>query len=165
MVEILDEEGNRVPDGEPGEVTVTPLQVTGMPLVRFRTGDVSFIIPEPCPCGRGTLRLGPILGRKAQMLKVRGTTLFPGAFFNVLDAIPGVIEYYMEVRGTALSDEITICVACREGETPESLGVAEKLYGRTRIHVPVVAVDAAAARQRVFGTSRKPVRFFDLRKD
>ena len=165
VVEILDEEGNRVPDGEPGEVTVTPLQVTGMPLVRFRTGDVSFIIPEPCPCGRGTLRLGPILGRKAQMLKVRGTTLFPGAFFNVLDAIPGVIEYYMEVRGTALSDEITICVACREGETPESLGVAEKLYGRTRIHVPVVAVDAAAARQRVFGTSRKPVRFFDLRKD
>ena len=165
VVEILDEEGNRVPDGEPGEVTVTPLQVTGMPLVRFRTGDVSFISPEPCPCGRGTLRLGPILGRKAQMLKVRGTTLFPGAFFNVLDAIPGVIEYYMEVRGTALSDEITICVACREGETPESLGVAEKLYGRTRIHVPVVAVDAAAARQRVFGTSRKPVRFFDLRKD
>ena len=165
VVEILDEEGNRVPDGEPGEVTVTPLQVTGMPLVRFRTGDVSFIIPEPCPCGRGTLRLGPILGRKAQMLKVRGTTLFPGAFFNVLDAIPGVIEYYMEVRGTALSDEITICVACREGETPESLGVAEKLYGRTRIHVPVVAVDAAAVRQRVFGTSRKPVRFFDLRKD
>ena len=165
VVEILDEEGNRVPDGEPGEVTVTPLQVTGMPLVRFRTGDVSFIIPEPCPCGRGTLRLGPILGRKAQMLKVRGTTLFPGAFFNVLDAIPGVTEYFMEVRGTGLSDEITICVACRDGETPESLGVAEKLYSRTRIHVPVVAVDAAAARQRVFGTSRKPVRFFDLRKD
>ena len=43
--------------------------------------------------------------------------------------------------------------------------MAEKLYSRTRIHVPVVAVDPAAARQRVFGTSRKPVRFFDLRKD
>ena len=165
VVEILDEAGNRVPDGEVGEVTVTPLQVTGMPLVRFRTGDVSFIIPEPCPCGRGTLRLGPVLGRKAQMLKVRGTTLFPGAFFNVLDSIPGVTEYYMEVSGTALSDEITIFVSCREGETPESLGVAERLYGRTRIHVPVVAVDPAAARQRVFGTSRKPVRFFDLRKN
>jgi len=165
VVEILDEAGNRVPDGEVGEVTVTPLQVTGMPLVRFRTGDVSFIIPEPCPCGRGTLRLGPVLGRKAQMLKVRGTTLFPGAFFNVLDSIPGVTEYFMEVSGAALSDEITIFVSCRDGETPESLSVAEKLYGRTRIHVPVVAVDPAAARQRVFGTSRKPVRFFDLRKN
>ena len=164
VVEILDEDGSRVPDGEVGEVTVTPLQVAGMPLVRFRTGDVSFIIPEPCPCGRGTLRLGPILGRKAQMLKVRGTTLFPNAFFNVLDAIPGVAEYYMEVGGTALSDEITIYVACRGGATPETLGVAEKLYGRTRIHVPVVGVDAETARNKVFGTSRKPVRFFDLRK-
>ncbi|MBP5531028.1 MAG: AMP-binding protein [Lentisphaeria bacterium] len=164
VVEILDDDGNRVPDGEVGEVTVTPLQVTGMPLVRFRTGDVSFIIPEPCPCGRGTLRLGPILGRKAQMLKVRGTTLFPNAFFNVLDAIPGVAEYYMEVGGTALSDEITIHVACRDGESPETLGVAEKLYSRTRIHVPVVGVDAETARKKVFGTSRKPVRFFDMRK-
>ena len=163
VVEILDEAGNRVPDGEVGEVTVTPLQVAGMPLIRFRTGDVSFLIPEPCPCGRGTLRLGPILGRKAQMLKVRGTTLFPSAFFNVLDAMPGVTEYFMEVRGAALSDEITIYVACREGATPESLGVAEKLYSRTRLHVPVVGIDAETARKRVFGVSRKPVRFFDLR--
>ena len=164
VVEILDEAGNRVPDGEVGEVTVTPLQVSGMPLVRFRTGDVSFILPEPCPCGRGTIRLGPILGRKAQMLKVRGTTLFPNAFFNVLDAVPGVAEYYMEVGGTALSDEITIFVACRDGATPETLNIAEKLYSRTRIRVPVIGVDAEAARQKVFGVSRKPVRFFDLRK-
>ena len=165
VVEILDEEGNRVPDGEVGEVTVTPLQVAGMPLVRFRTGDVSFIISEPCSCGRGTLRLGPILGRKAQMLKVRGTTLFPNAFFNELDKIPGVLEYFMEVGGSSLSDEITIFVACREGETPETLNIAETLYSRTRIHVPVIAVDAETARQRVFGTSRKPVRFFDLREE
>ena len=164
VVEILDENGDRVPDGEVGEVTVTPLQVEGMPLVRFRTGDVSFIIPEPCPCGRGTLRLGPILGRKAQMLKVRGTTLFPNAFFNVLDGIPGVAEYYMEVGGTALSDEITIRVACRDGATPESLGIADKLYSRTRIHVPVIGIGAEEARNKVFGASRKPVRFFDLRK-
>ena len=114
-------------------------------------------------CGRGTLRLGPILGRKAQMLKVRGTTLFPSAFFNVLDGLPGVLEYYMEVRGSALSDEITVCVACAPGSSAESIGVAEALYSRTRIHVPVVSVDAESARKRVLGTSRKPVRFFDLR--
>ena len=164
VVEILDEEGNRVPDGQVGEVTVTPLQVTGMPLVRFRTGDISFIIPEPCSCGRGTIRLGPILGRKAQMLKVRGTTLFPNAFFHVLDGIPEIAEYFMEVSGTALSDEITMYVACRNGMTPEQLAVAEKLYSRTRIHVPVIAVSEEDARKRVFGVSRKPVRFFDLRK-
>ena len=162
VVEILDEAGNRVPDGEVGEVTVTPLQVAGMPLVRFRTGDISFIIPEPCSCGRGTIRLGPILGRKAQMLKVRGTTLFPNAFFHVLDDIPEVLEYYMEVSGSALSDEVTMYVACQAGTTPEQ--VRERLYSRTRIHVPVIAVTPEAARAKVFGVSRKPVRFFDLRK-
>ncbi len=165
VVEILDDNGNRVPDGEVGEVTVTPLQVAGMPLVRFRTGDISFILPEPCSCGRGTVRLGPILGRKAQMLKVRGTTLFPNAFFHVLDGIPEVAEYYMEVSGTALSDEVTMYVAGKNGATPEQLGVAEKLYSRTRIHVPVIAVSEEEARKRVFGVSRKPVRFFDLRKE
>ena len=162
VVEILDEAGNRVPDGEVGEVTVTPLQVAGMPLVRFRTGDISFIIPEPCGCGRGTLRLGPILGRKAQMLKVRGTTLFPNAFFHVLDGIPEVLEYYMEVAGSALSDEVTLYVAAGEGITPEQ--IQERLYSRVRIHVPVIAVTPEAARGKVFGVSRKPVRFFDLRK-
>ena len=164
VVEILDEEGRRVPDGETGEVTVTPLQVAGMPLIRFRTGDISFILPEPCSCGRGTLRLGPILGRKAQMLKVRGTTLFPNAFFHVLDGIPEVAEYFMEVSGTALSDEITLYAACRDGATPEQLKLADRLYSRTRIHVPVRAISEEEARKRVFGVSRKPVRFFDLRK-
>ena len=165
IVEILDEKGNRVPDGVTGEVTVTPLQVSGMPLVRFRTGDISFIIPEKCSCGRNTLRLGPILGRKAQMLKVHGTTLFPGAFFNVLDGIDGVSEYYMEVSGSALSDEISMFVACKAGHTVESLNIREQLYNRTRIHVPVIGVSEEDARKRVFGVSRKPVRFFDLRKE
>ena len=165
VVEILDENGNRVPDGEPGEVTVTPLQVAGMPLVRFRTGDISFIIPEQCSCGRGSIRLGPILGRKAQMLKVRGTTLFPNAFFHTLDAMPDVAEYFMEVGGTALSDEIKIFVAGKGGTTPDVRDVAERLYSRTRIRVPVIAVGEEEARKRVFGVSRKPVRFFDFRKD
>lgn len=163
IVEILDDDGNRVSDGETGEVTVTPLQVAGMPLIRFRTGDISFLIPEKCSCGRNTKRLGPILGRKAQMLKVHGTTLFPNAFFHILDGIDGVTEYYMEVSGCALSDEIKIFVACRNGETPESLNISEKLYSKTRIHIPVCAVSAEEARKKVFGVSRKPVRFFDLR--
>ena len=162
VVELLDDEGHPVPPGTVGEVTVTPLQVTGMPLIRFRTGDVSFQVPETdCACGRHTMRLGPILGRKAQMLKMRGTTLFPSAFFGVLDGIPEVAEYYMEVSGTALSDEVRIFAAVTGGMSAEA--VAERLYGRVRIHVPVELVDIAAARAKVFGKSRKPVRFFDLR--
>ena len=119
---------------------------------------------KKCSCGRNTKRLGPILGRKAQMLKVHGTTLFPGAFFNILDGIPEVAEYYMEVSGSALSDEVTLFVACRS-KSVEELDLVEKLYSRTRIHVPVKEIPLELATKRVFGTSRKPVRFFDLRKE
>ncbi len=165
VVEILDDAGNVLPPGETGEVVVTPLQVTGMPLLRFRTGDVSFLVPEQhCGCGRNTFRLGPVLGRKAQMLKIRGTTLFPNSFFTVLDGIGAVAEYYMEVSGTALSDEVRIFVAPAD-ESCSTAAIAEALYRRTRLHVPVEAVDPATARARVFGVSRKPVRFFDFRKN
>lgn len=163
VVEIVGEDGQVLPPGSVGEVVVTPLQVTGMPLLRFRTGDVSFQIPETdCSCGRHTLRLGPILGRKAQMLKMRGTTLFPNAFFTVLEGMENVAEYYMEVSGTALSDEVRIFAAVTDPAcTAEE--IAERLYSRVRLHVPVELVGMDAARAKVFGKSRKPVRFFDLR--
>ena len=164
VVEILDDDGRPLPPGEIGEVTVTPLQVTGMPLLRFRTGDISFQVPEErCRCGRNTMRLGPILGRKAQMLKMRGTTLFPSSFFSVLDGMPEVADYYMEVSGAALSDEVRIFAALRDPRCTAEF-VAEKLYQRVRIHVPVEIVDAAEAQRKIFGKSRKPVRFFDLRE-
>ncbi|MEZ4601627.1 MAG: AMP-binding protein [Syntrophotaleaceae bacterium] len=80
VVEIIDEEGRPLPPGIPGEVVATPLQVTGMPLLRFRTGDIAALYREPCSCGRNSWRLGPIIGRRAQMLKYRGTTVFPRPF-------------------------------------------------------------------------------------
>jgi len=164
VVEILDEAGNRVPDGEVGEVVVTPLGVTGMPLLRYRTGDTAFLLPEPCRCGRHTKRLSPILGRKAQMLKVHGTTLFPNAFFHVLDQLEMVAEYYMEVSGDALSDEITIFAALKDGAVISAAEISEAMYNHTRIHVPVNVIPLSDAQKRVFGVSRKPVRFFDFRR-
>ena len=164
IVEILDEYGVPLPAGEPGEVTVTPLQVTGMPLVRFRTGDISFLIDEPCSCGRKTSRIGPIIGRKSQMLKIKGTTLFPSAFFTTLDSIDGVSDYYMEVGGDALSDEVEMFVSFHHGDA-KSLKVAELLYAKTRLHVPIHTISEERAKSRIYGKSRKPVRFFDLRKN
>ena len=162
ITEIVDDDGRVLPPGEIGEVVVTPLQVTGMPLLRFRTGDISFLVPEErCSCGRSTRRLGPILGRKAQMLKMRGTTLFPSSFFTVLDEMPEVSDYFLEVSGTALSDEVKIFAAAAPGCSAET--IAERLYRRVRIHVPVELIDEAAARAMIFGKSRKPVRFFDKR--
>ncbi|MDD4097220.1 MAG: AMP-binding protein [Lentisphaeria bacterium] len=164
LVEILSDDGRPLPPGEVGEVTVTPLQVESMPLLRFRTGDIGFLLPEPCPCGRVTPRLGPILGRRAQMLKVRGTTIFPNAFFAVLDSLAGVADYYLEITGTGLSDEVAICAAVTDGAALTAAEITEKVYSRTRIHVKTTLVPPEQARQRIYGQSRKPVRFFDYRK-
>jgi phenylacetate-CoA ligase len=163
IVEIIGEDGQPLPPGQCGEVTVTPLQVTGMPLLRFRTGDISFQLPEKCACGRNTLRLGPVLGRRAQMLKVRGTTLFPNVFFHVLDGIAGVDNYYLEVSGDALSDELDLYISFHSGDI-ESLHIREALYARSRLHINLHCVSCEQTRQKVFGTSRKPTRFFDLRQ-
>ena len=112
-IEIVDDQGRPVP-GTPGEVVATPLQVSGMPLVRFRTGDIATLHAAPCACGRTSPRLGPVLGRKSQMLKVKGTTVYPPAIFAVLQEIPEVRGYFIEVRDTfELSDRITVTVGAR----------------------------------------------------
>lgn len=162
IVEIIDEDGNPLPPGEVGEVVITPLKLEGMPLLRFRTGDISFLMTEPCPCGRNTVRLGPILTRKAQMLKVKGTTLYPANFFNVLDQIDGIDNYYMEVSGDSLSDVIDLYISFNYGDM-ESLDVQRKLATNTRVNVRLHTVSCEAAHRKVFGSTRKPLRFFDLR--
>ena len=104
IVEILDEQGNCVKDGELGEVTITPLSVQAMPLLRYRTGDLARVHTNICSCGRNTLRIGPVEGRKRQMIKLKGTTIFPQAIENILfefeDAELHVIELLSNDDGT-----------------------------------------------------------------
>ncbi|MBY0424009.1 MAG: AMP-binding protein, partial [Cytophagales bacterium] len=97
IVELLDDAGNPVKPGEAGEVTVTSLGVEAMPLLRFRTGDICQLFDEPCRCGRNTPRLGPVIGRKKHMIKYKGTTLFPPAINDTLNAIDGIDAYLVEV--------------------------------------------------------------------
>jgi len=164
-VEIVDDEGRLVPPGIPGEVVATPLQVTGMPLVRFRTGDIATLHAEPCACGRTSPRLGPVLGRKSQMLKIKGTTVYPPAIYAVLQEIPEVRGYYVEVRDTfELSERITVTVgAAGASLTPEA--VAERIAVRIRVKPEVViATPEAVVARTVSADKRKPTIFFDLRE-
>ena len=73
IVEIIGEDNRPVPDGETGEVVVTTLGVEGMPLLRFRTGDMAARRTEQCKCGRYAYRLTPLVGRKHNMIKLKGT--------------------------------------------------------------------------------------------
>lgn len=164
LVEIVDEAGQPLPDGQVGEVVVTPLQVEGMPLIRFRTGDVSFIAGRTCDCGRNGPRLGPILGRRQQMMKIRGTSLYPQAVHAVLDELPQVKEYYLDVRSDeSLSDHLTVHVAI-EGGDRVSRDVQQILQARLRVK-PELEIHTIEDIQRVVFTpeSRKPVRFMDQR--
>ncbi len=87
-LEILDDADRPVPASQVGEVVITSLGMTGMPLLRFRTGDMAAMFTEPCACGRTTPRLGPILGRRQQLLKLRGTSVFPSAIIERCEPRP-----------------------------------------------------------------------------
>ena len=112
IVEVLDEDENPVTDGVPGELTITTLGVEAMPLLRFKTGDIVTTHSAPCACGRNTLRLGPVVGRKKQMIKYKGTTLYPPAMDNLLNDFDEVIGYVIEIyRNDVGTDEIVIKIA------------------------------------------------------
>jgi len=165
VVEILDEQGQRVADGIPGEVVATPLQVTGMPLLRFRTGDIASKYTDPCVCGLSGTRLGPIVGRKDQMLKYRGTTVYPPAIFAVLQQMEAVAAYYIEVFDDyALSDRIRVVVGCSD-QSIDAQHIAEQLAARIRVKPEVVIEDITVVRQKTTQEDkRKPVLFFDYRR-
>jgi phenylacetate-CoA ligase len=165
-VEIVDEAGNPVRLGEPGEVIATPLQVTGMPLLRLSTGDIATLLTDPCPCGRQTYRLGPILGRKAQMLKVRGTTLYPPAIFAALQDLEGVRNYYLEIhQDHELSDRVQVVVGLAAGTDLTAREIADRIRGRVRVTLDVVLAPREDVHQRtVVEGRRKPVLVFDHRR-
>jgi phenylacetate-CoA ligase len=164
LVETLDEQGQRVADGTPGEVVATPLQVTAMPLLRFRTGDIACLYRQPCECGLNTVRLGAVLGRKDQMLKYRGTTVYPPAIFAVLQGLDYVMAYYVEVYDDfALSDRIKVVVAIND-QTVDAQQIAEQIAARIRIKPEVVIAGLETVRRKISQEDkRKPVLFFDYR--
>jgi len=166
IVEFLDDHDVPVREGEPGEVTVTTLGVEGMPLLRFKTGDICHHFTTECTCGRTTMRLGPIIGRKNQMIKYKGTTLFPPALYDILDNIDNVSNYIIEVYTNQIgTDEILIHL------TGEGLGkekendIKEHFRAKLRV-VPLISIDPENIIQRMqFPESgRKQIKFIDNRE-
>ena len=164
VVEIINDAGDTLPHGETGEVVVTPLAIEGMPLVRFRTGDVSFLLDEPCPCGRNSLRLGPILGRKNQMIKLRGTTLYPNSINAVLDSFPEISEYYITASSDYdLSDVVKVFVAVANSSCSAEM-IMDRLQAHLRVRPEVIITNEEQIRNQVYsGNPRKLFRFMDER--
>ena len=114
IVEVLDENNNPVKNGESGELTFTTLGIEAMPLLRFKTGDIVQLHTDPCACGRNTLRVGPVIGRKQQMIKYKGTTFYPPAMNDVLSDFDNIENHIIEISTNDLgTDEILIKIAAK----------------------------------------------------
>jgi phenylacetate-CoA ligase len=165
IVEFLDEHDKPVLQGEPGEVTITTLGVEGMPLLRFKTGDICTAHHKPCRCGRNSIRLGPVIGRKKQMIKYKGTTLYPPALYDILDNIDDIKNYIVEVYTNQIgTDEILIRVGTEnQSESFEKI-IKDHFRAKLRVapSISFESVDYIHGLQ-MPAMSRKPVKLIDRR--
>lgn len=165
IAEILDESNSPVSEGEVGELTITTLGVEAMPLLRFKTGDMVQAYNEPCKCGRNTMRLGPVVGRKKQMIKYKGTTLYPPAMYNILNDFSAIESYVVEIFHNELgTDEILIKIASEN--ISEELLLDIKNHFRAKLRV-APKIEFASSEEiealRFPPLSRKPVDLIDHR--
>jgi phenylacetate-CoA ligase len=166
IVEIIDEEGKQLDAGEYGEVCITTLGVEGMPLLRYRTGDICSYEDTHCACGRTTRRLSPVMGRKKKMIKYKGTTLYPPAIFELLNQCSFIAEYVIEVKSNEMGmDDIVLHVS-----TPLVVDDCERkikpfLQSQLRV-VPLINYLSSAEIQTMQFPegSRKAIKFIDHRK-
>ena len=167
IVEIIGEDNLPVPDGEVGEIVVTTLGVEGMPLLRFRTGDMAAKIVAPCKCGRNSYRLTPLVGRKNNMIKLKGTTLYPPAINDVLDNTDYVENYVVVVQESdAGTDEVVVKIGLKHQPEFEVIkDLKDRFRSRIRVapEIEILPVAEVAAINHP-AKSRKPVKFIDNRK-
>ena len=165
ILEILNEHGDSLKAGEYGEVTITTLGVEGMPLLRYRTGDICTFYDSPCSCGRNTRRLSPVLGRTQQMIKYKGTTIYPPAVFDILNNIPFIKEYVVEVFTNELAlDEIRLHINASVPTDDCEMQLKPILQSRLRV-MPLLQFHSADTIQKMQfpASSRKQVKFIDNR--
>lgn len=165
IVELLDENDQPVEPYTPGEVTITTLGVEGMPLVRYKTGDICMYFDEPCSCGRTSLRLSSILGRKKQMIKFKGTTLYPPALFDLLGARDEILDYVVEVYANDIGlDQVLLYILPAENSEECDHRIRAYLQARLRVspHIKYISAEEMHKMQQNEAT-RKPIRFIDKR--
>lgn len=166
IVEVLDNENKPVKEGESGELTITTIGVEAIPLIRFKTGDIVKLHTNPCKCGRNTLRVGPVLGRKQQMIKYKGTTLYPPAMNDVLNDFRTIDNYLIQIYTNDLgTDEIVIKIAVNSPTEEFLTEVKDHFRAKLRVTPKIEFVSKEILNPIVFNPmNRKPNRFVDLRK-
>lgn len=129
IVEIIDPvTGEVLPYGEKGEVVITTLAKEAMPVLRYRTRDISYLIPEPCKCGRTSMRLAAIQGRTDDMMIIKGVNLFPSQIESVVLEFPQVSpNYQLILRRKNMLDNLEIVVELVDGSLLENYAEVKQL--------------------------------------
>jgi len=146
FAEVIDPEAEKpVAGGEPGELVITNLERDGMPLLRYRTGDLVKIESGPCRCGRHQSRLlGGILGRLDDMVIVRGVNLYPAAFDEIVRQVDGIVEYRVLIEESKGLNGLRVEIEARQQGEAESLAkvLSDQLHARFNLRIHVASVPA-----------------------
>lgn len=169
LCEIIDPEtGEVLPEGEKGELVVTPLTKEGFPIFRYRTKDITRIITEPCKCGRTFARMDKVVGRTDDMLIIKGVNVFPSQIESVLIQSPHIGPHYQLIlRKKNYMDNLEVKVELIDGSLLDQYGALEKVAGDIRAQLrTVLGLDCKvtlAEPQSIERSTGKAKRIVDLR--
>ena len=165
--EIIDPEtGEVLPDGEEGEIVITTLVKEGAPLIRFRTHDLSRILPGECPCGRSYPRLDAIKGRSDDMFKVHGVNMFPSQVETILGMVDGVSsEYKIDIaHDESINRDIIMITAEAEGRV-DFADTGAKIRNLVKSQLNVTPKVVVVSLNTLPRSEKKTQRVFDHRGD
>ena len=164
-IEIIDPKtGEVLPDGELGEIVITTLVKEGAPLIRYRTHDLSRIIPEPCPCGSKYPRLDVIMGRTDDMMKIKGVNVFPAQIEEILRDFPMLSSEY-QIRISHVDGKDTLRIYVETDGTIDFAALAKKIASSVKSRIgftPIVKVVEIGVLPR---SEKKTKRVIDERYD
>ena len=164
-IEIIDPEtGKNVPDGEWGEIVLTTLVKEGAPLIRYRTHDISRIIPGECPCGSKFPRIDVIAGRSDDMMKIKGVNVFPKQIEEVLSSFPELSSEY-QIHISHLDGRDTMRIYVETDGTVDFAEMSRRVAERVKSRIgftPLVKVVELGILPR---SEKKSKRVFDERYD
>ncbi len=163
LFEIINPDtGRQVPAGEQGELVITTLTKEGMPLLRYRTHDITRMIPQCCPCGSPYPMIDRILGRTDEMIKIKGVNIYPGQIDHVLRITQGCgSEYQIHLKREQGKDSMLVKAECEDGY--HEAEVEECLHRNIKTKIGIL-VDVKLVPIGALGRSeKKSQRVFDLR--
>lgn len=167
LPEIIDPNTEKtLPPGETGELVLTFGGREAMPLVRYRTGDITMIETDPCPCGRTSPRIMAVVGRRDQMMKIKGTLVFPLQIEEAVLSVPGVSAYLVEVIDDEMGQAQIVVTVSTEGDDEKILARTRETVKDQTLITPRMKTDSRERIEEIWYSEKrvKPRKFWDRRK-